>query len=231
MKRNSWAFIALAGLALVVLLVLLAKTFPGALDSREDRVALVYRLGLLALIGASVIAGWQGGASLALRQAIIWIGLFVAVLVIYTFREDFTAIGARVMGELVPARPVTHAPGLVSLRAGPDGHFRADALVNGTHVNFLVDTGATVVSLSPFDAQRIGFDLDALTFNRLISTANGRVLMAPVTLRSVTIGDITLENVRAVIASEGLDHSLLGMSFLSRLSSLQVDGDRLILRQ
>lgn len=229
MSRNSWTYAALAILSLVVFLVYLNRVFPSALNSQDSQIRLVYGLGLLALVGSSVVLGWRGHAGLALKQALAWVGIFSAVLVVYSYRQEFSGLMDRVRGEVVPSIAINHAPGKVSLRAGRDGHFHAAAMVNGTHVDFLVDTGATLVSLSLFDAQRIGINVDDLSFNQPINTANGRVFMALVTLPEVTIGDITLFDVSALVASEGLESSLLGMSFLRRLSSFQVDQDRLIM--
>jgi len=229
MNRNSLTYLALAILGLVVFLVFLSRAFPSALNSQDSQIQLVYGLGLLALVASSVILGWQNQSGLALKQAVIWAGLFVAVLVIYSYRQEFNGLLTRVGGEVAPSVAVNRSPGEVSLRAGRDGHFHASALVDGTHVDFLIDTGATLVSLSYFDAQRVGIDMDKLNFSQMISTANGQVFMAQTKLKEITVGGITLYDVSALVASEGLDESLLGMSFLRRLSSFRVDQDRLIM--
>ncbi len=231
MGRNSWTYTALAILGLVVFLVYLSRVFPSALDSQDSQIRLVYGIGLLALVGSSVVLGWRTHTGLALKQALAWAGIFSAVLVAYSYRQEFSGLADRVRGEVIPSMAINQAPGRVSLRAGRDGHFRASAMVNGAHVEFLVDTGATLVSLSPFDAQRIGIKIDDLTFNQMANTANGQTFMALVTLPDISIGNITLYNVSALVASEGLDESLLGMSFLSKLSSFQVDRDRLIMNR
>ena len=229
MFRNSWTYTAIAILGLVVFLVYLSRAFPSALNSQDSQIQLVYGLGLLALVGSSMILGWRGNAGLALKQALAWAGIFSAILVVYSYRQEFSALITRVSSEVSPSIALNQAPGEVSLRASRDGHFHASALVNGTHVDFLVDTGATMVALSFFDAQRIGIKADDLTYNQMTNTANGQVFMALVTLPEITIGNITLYDVSALVASEGLDGSLLGMSFLRRLSSFQIDQDRLVM--
>jgi aspartyl protease family protein len=121
--------------------------------------------------------------------------------------------------------------GAVSLRAEANGHFIADALVNGTHVSFIVDTGATDVVLRRSDAERLGIDLKALRYVVPVHTANGDTLIALVDLDEIVIGSIRVERVSASVPLNELSHSLLGMSFLKKLSSFSVDSDRLIMRQ
>jgi aspartyl protease family protein len=110
-----------------------------------------------------------------------------------------------------------------------DGHFYADALVNGQPVRFLVDTGASGVALTSEDARRIGLPFQPSEFVVIGSGASGDVLGKPVMLNAVTIGPKELRDVRGVIVADGLRVSLLGQSFLSRLSSVQMMGDRMTL--
>jgi len=110
-----------------------------------------------------------------------------------------------------------------------DGHFWANATVNTRAVRFLVDTGATVVALTPADAQRLGFDASSLTYNREVNTANGKTYAASVNLSVVGIGQSTVRNVDALVVKEGLTTSLLGMSYLGRLSRFEATPSSLIL--
>ena len=112
-----------------------------------------------------------------------------------------------------------------------DGHFRATADVNGGDIEMLVDTGASIVLLTHKDAVKIGVDMDALTFNVPVLTANGKSHVAAVTLDVVSIGDVAVENVRAAVAEPGMLHaSLLGMSFIGEIEEAVIRKDRLILR-
>lgn len=110
-----------------------------------------------------------------------------------------------------------------------DGHFWANATVNTRAVRFLVDTGATVVALTPADAQRLGFDAKTLTYDREVTTANGKTYAASVNLSVVGIGQSTVRNVDAMVVKEGLTTSLLGMSYLGRLSRFEATPSSLIL--
>jgi len=130
----------------------------------------------------------------------------------------------------------------VVIRAGNHGHFVAEVTVDGTDVRFLVDTGASDVVrflvdtgasdvvLSPADAERLGFDPARLRFSKFYRTANGTVRGAPVRLSEMKIGPIRVTDVRASVNEADMNRSLLGMSFLNRLSGYAVEGGRLILK-
>ena len=89
--------------------------------------------------------------------------------------------------------------------------------------------GATVVSLSRRDAARIGIDLTQLVYNQRVMTANGPAMSAPVTLRELSVGPITLTDVPAAVSEGRAEGSLLGLSFLRRLQSYTIEGDKLTL--
>jgi len=118
-----------------------------------------------------------------------------------------------------------------SINKSADGHFWAEARVNGGSVLFLVDTGASVVALTPSDAQKAGFDLRTLKYTAPIDTAAGRIMAAPLKLDLVAVGNVTVRNVRAVVIREGLPQSLLGMSYLGELQKVEASRSMLILRQ
>ena len=111
------------------------------------------------------------------------------------------------------------------------GHFTAIAWVNGEPLRMLVDTGSSDVALPYEEAARLGVDLDALAFTRRVITANGEAMVAPIVLPEVSVGPITLRDVRASVAEPGrLASPLLGMSFLGELSEVTIRGDQLRLR-
>ena len=111
------------------------------------------------------------------------------------------------------------------------GDFAISAQINGARVPMVLDTGASSVVLTPDDAKAAGLPLDLLRYTVNIDTANGRTRAAPVTLDRLAIGALEERSVEALVVQPGqLRTSLLGMSFLNRLQSWQVNGDRLILR-
>lgn len=113
-----------------------------------------------------------------------------------------------------------------------DGHYWAKALVNKkTTVHFLVDTGASVVALTAKDAQKIGFNPNKLNYNARISTAGGQTFGAYVTIDSIRINQVQVKNIEAIVIKDGLEKSLLGMSFLRELYSYEFRGERMIIKQ
>jgi aspartyl protease family protein len=112
------------------------------------------------------------------------------------------------------------------------GHFVAETTINGEKVRMLVDTGASFVSLSPRDAELLGLRPTEKDFIYRMQTANGIVKAAPVRLREMQVGDISVRDVDAVVhRAGGPPISLLGMSFLRRLAGFEQIQGRLILRQ
>lgn len=146
----------------------------------------------------------------------------------YTFRDEARWLGARLFAELVPSSGQTGTDSIRFAKSS-SGHFLVEVLVDGVAVQFLVDTGATDIILSPADGARLGFDTNALRYSKTYSTANGSVKAAPVKLEIMTLGPIRLEGVRASVNSAKMSKSLLGMSFLNRLSGYEVSGDHLVL--
>lgn len=132
--------------------------------------------------------------------------------------------------EVPDTRAATVVPGEggAVMKAG-DGHFWADGEVNGARVRFLVDTGATAVSLSMADAQRLGIDTSKLNYDYNVITADGRTRAASVKLASVAIAGAKVRDVDALVIEKGLENSLLGMSYLGRLSRFEATPNSLIL--
>jgi aspartyl protease family protein len=128
------------------------------------------------------------------------------------------------------------APGIslmavTELKANKTGHFVTSADINGSAVQVLVDTGATVVALSYEDAADIGLHPGSLDFNVPVSTANGVAQAARVKIDLISIDGIEVEDVEGLVLPEGaLQGTLLGMSFLSRLGSFKVEDGILYLK-
>ena len=113
---------------------------------------------------------------------------------------------------------------------GDDGLFYVHALINGTRVRFLIDTGATDIVLTPADAARAGLAPKAGQYGARMATAGGRVGMAWTRLDEVEVAGRTLTGMRAAIMRGGLDVSLLGQNLLSRFDRMTIEGDTLRMR-
>ena len=120
----------------------------------------------------------------------------------------------------------------VVLRAGANGHFETSVNINGRRVDVMVDTGATMVALTYEDAEASGIFPRDSDFKYKVNTANGVARVAAVTLDQVSIDDITIRNVSGVVAERGkLGTTLLGMSFLSKLSRAEMSRGTLTLQE
>ncbi len=222
----SLAILALAAIAVYFLL----RGFPGALEGEFRVQRLIYLVMLLILIAGGFFASRRLNLARALKQLAVWFTIAALLAVAYSFRSEFKLLRDRVMGDLVPGQGYAGSEYAISFRPGRNGHFVVDGLVDGRPVRFLVDTGASLVVLSPDDAARLGFDLDDLVFNRVMNTANGQVLGASVRIARLTIGRIVVADVPAIVNGAPLKQSLLGMSFLERLQSFEFKPDELTLR-
>jgi aspartyl protease family protein len=150
----------------------------------------------------------------------------VGLIALMLFRE----VADRVLAELIPGRPVTRGR-TVEIARTSSGGFSVAAHVNGARVPMVLDTGASAVVLTQEAAKAAGLPLEVLNYSVSVDTANGRTRAAPVTLDRLSIGDITERSVPALVAQGGqLRTSLLGMTFLNRLESWEVRGDKLMMR-
>ena len=246
--RPAWPWLLLGAVLVGTLIAYLSVEFPEALDDENTRLRLVVGVLWLALVGGAFAAHSSStGMGALLRNLAMWAFIGLGLLTLYSFRAEFGWLKDRVMAELLPHRGTTatvqapRAPGAapqpvetghrVSFRAREGGHFVVEARVNGTPIRFLVDTGASEVVLTPADARRIGLNPNALSYTQRYRTANGIGEGAPIRLNRVTVGPIEVEDVRASVNRAEMAGSLLGMTFLGRLSGYEVRDGVLTLRQ
>lgn len=227
---NRWVWILVAAVGLTGLIIWLTSRYPGALDSRDAMIGITRYGAILLLVASGVLASRTLNVKKSVRDIAIWMAILAGLVALYGFRDELKTVGLRIAGELEPARGNETQGGEMLYRRSADGHFYVDATVNGGPVRFLVDTGASEIVLSPDDAARVGFDRSELLFNRQYETANGTGWGAPVVLRSIEAGAIRFRGVTASVNDAPMSESLLGMSFLDRLSGFEVRGDSLILR-
>jgi len=120
----------------------------------------------------------------------------------------------------------------VSLDKDRNGHFQTEARVDGSYLNFMVDTGATVIALKERDAARVGIHPAPVDYTANVSTANGPAKAARAHLASIEIGDVRVRDVDALIMPDGmLDQNLLGMAFLSKLKRFEYTNGKLVMEQ
>ncbi|HVY19647.1 MAG TPA: TIGR02281 family clan AA aspartic protease [Bauldia sp.] len=124
------------------------------------------------------------------------------------------------------------APHEMTLTANNTGHYTADAIIDGHTVPVVVDTGATTVAITSATARELGINPGERDFNAEVRTANGLVHAARVTLGVVSIGNVTVRDVPAIVVEgDALELNLLGMSFLNRLTKFEAGDGQLVLVQ
>ena len=233
MNRLTFVLLVLGiGLALLIFNHDSGKTFG---INNDDFAQVIYLAPIAALLSVGILAGNRGNFSTVLRQLAIWLVIILGLVSAYLYRDDFQQFGNRLLAGLMPGRAavVTNSDGSqdVIIDQSMSGHFETEATVNGASVHMLVDTGASSVVLSNADAQAIGINPENLNYTVTVMTANGRTSAAPVRLSEIAVGPIVRRNISALVAQDGqLDQSLLGMSFLSTLGSMQMQTDQLRLR-
>lgn len=143
--------------------------------------------------------------------------------------EGFEAQTERHKEAMAPASSASESSDAIELRREPDGHFYADVKINGTSIRALVDTGASGIALSRDDARRAGVGISIGMPEVIGEGASGEVRGERVTLDRVTLGSESAEGMRAVVLDSG-GQSLLGQSFLSQFDSVEIQGDKMVLR-
>ncbi|MEO7224099.1 MAG: TIGR02281 family clan AA aspartic protease [Devosia sp.] len=222
-------FVGVALLVAVGIALLVSADAGSWLGLTQTQFGQLIPLVILAVIFAAGAFSQRQRFSAIVGNFAIWAGLFVFILVGYTYREDLKDIAARVVGEFSPTTAIVDSEnGTASFRRGLDGHFTVASTIDGAAVPLLFDTGASAVVLSYRDAARAGIPVGNLSFTMPVMTANGTGRAAVVTLDRIEVGGIARRNVRAFVAEDGaLQGSLLGMTFLETLSRYSVTGDRL----
>jgi aspartyl protease family protein len=172
----------------------------------------------------------------SMRPVIIFalLALAAAVIVPHMLQQS-TVLPAPAAVSAHQAMPVEPAPSnsrSVVVPPDRDGHFRVEGHVDGRRLNFMVDTGASVIALTEQDAAMLGLHPAQREFTSQVRTANGTVNAAPVRLDRVEIGDVTVRDVSALVLPDGaLTDNLLGLSFLSRLHHFEYASGKLVLEQ
>ena len=112
------------------------------------------------------------------------------------------------------------------------GHFQTEGRIDGQRIDFMVDTGASVIALNETSAARFGLRPSRGDYNATVSTANGTIKAARTRLAMVEIGGLIVRDVDAmVLPDEALSENLLGLSFLSRLKRFEYAGGKMVLEQ
>ena len=185
-----------------------------------------------AILVSAVVSSPTGVAGLAGLRALLAPGSEIGTSPASSAPAPLSTVGKLAGGAPSAAPPERFFSDEVRLSAGPDGNFHTQVEIAGMSAPVMVDTGASLVTLSFEQADRLGLRPPPSAFRYVSQTANGRTFFAKITLPSVRIGGIELNDVVAAVAMQGAlgQEGLLGMSFLGRLQSYQVASGRLTLK-
>lgn len=188
----------------------------------DDTAYLIY-LSLFGLvIGGSYFVANRHRLSQVAQQGAIWFFIFLGTALVIGNWD-------RIERTLLPTQ--TYVAGengeVIEIPRRADGHYYMRLRINGTPVNFVVDTGATDLVLSSDDARAVGLDLRELAYMGRAQTANGMIRTAQVFLDEVQVGQTVDRDVRAIVGDGELGISLLGMSYLEKYGRIEIEGGRL----
>lgn len=208
----------------------LARAFPEAIRTGDDKADLVYQVGVVVLISTALLRGLRGSIGQHLKYVAVWSAIVAVLALGYAYRAEVMGVPQRLKLAFNVGTPVEIGERTLVVPQGEGGHYLVDGLVNGHRVRFMVDTGATETVLSPDDARRIGVPVESLNYGYEVDTANGKGYSAAYDANSLTIGPIALEGFRVMINKAPMGGSLLGMSFLKRLDAFEFRDRQMILK-
>lgn len=228
-RRLTWSLVLGMVLSLAVLIAT-TNTDPITNLLRHGMGGLVVKLVLAICVGGLVLTLFRERLTQALETMLFWTLIGLLLVVGYSYRFELRDVADRTVAELMPGHVAGHGRNVEVVRS-KGGDFALAAHVNGARVPMVLDTGATSVVLTEDAAKAAGLPVEVLDYDVNVDTANGRTRAAPVTLDRIAVGGLVERSVPALVVHHGrLKSNLLGMSFLNRLQSWEVRGDRLWMR-
>lgn len=197
------------------------------MNDGDQALSFLYLIGLLILVASSLLVRRIPLAH-GLKMFAGWVLIFLAAFVAFTLKDDFMALGKRVVSESRGEGEVVAAGAGLRIRKSMDGHFWINGELNGHKVRFLVDSGATVTSISSATAKLA--DIEPGGLPTMVQTANGVVTVGRARADRLKIGSIERRDLAVHVSEAFGPMNVLGMNFLSSLSGWGVEGQWLVLR-
>jgi aspartyl protease family protein len=198
-------------------------------NTGDQALNFLYLFGCLVLV-ASGLAVRRLPLGQSLKMVLAWLLIFGAVFLAFALKDDFIALGHRAYAEVTGDNVVASGHGEIRIRQSDDGHFWINGEVNGHAVRFLVDSGATITTLSRGTAHGAGVEPSG-GFGVMVDTANGAAMFDRGAIDRLKVGPIERGGLAVHISRmEEDDLDVLGMNFLSSLSAWGVEGRTLVLK-
>ena len=231
-RRLLWVLLLLLLVTTVALIALHGGYDGASLSSLRfpDTSSVIFDVAIFIFVTGMLLTAFRWRVSEAFEAAMLWLVVVAFVMVGYTYRTEVQEVGERVLAQLIPGYVASRGR-VVELSRGRSGEFPVTTLVNGARIPMILDTGASAVMLTQESARAAGLPIEVLNYSVSLETANGRTRAAPVTIDRLAIGNLVERSVPALIVQNTqLKTNLLGMTFLNRLESWHVRGDRLVMR-
>ena len=198
------------------------------MNDGDQALSFVYLIGVLILVVSALMVR-RIPIGQGLKMFAGWVLIFLAAFVAFTLKEDFMALGKRVMAESRGEGEVVAVGRELRIRKAMDGHFWVNGELNGHKVRFLVDSGATVTSISS-ETARLADVSPTGSIPAMVQTANGVVAVRRARAGRLKVGTIERRDLAVHVSEAFGPMNVLGMNFLSSLSGWGVEGQWLVLR-
>jgi len=180
---------------------------------------------IAAVFVASSLIGMRQPIGRTLKMVLAWVAIFAVAFILFSFRSEFSGFGQRLKAEALGSS--IQDGNEVRIPMADDGHFWVSAKINGRDVRFMVDSGASVTTVSRSTAEASAIPIGEE--HVIVSTANGPARATKGTANRLQIGEIVRMDFPVDI-NESDDVNLLGMNFLSSLQGWRVEGNYLVLQ-
>lgn len=190
---------------------------------------LAYLILLLVLVGSALLVR-RMPLGQTVKMLAAWALIFFGAFVVFALKDDIVTAGKRVYQEAGSGGAIAVQAGeTLRIKQSEDGHFWVDGELNGERVRFLVDSGATITSISAETARRSNIE-PSTGFPVLVNTANGTVPVQRGRAEQLDVGKIKRRDLAVHISETFGETNVLGMNFLSSLSGWGVEGKWLVLK-
>jgi len=198
-------------------------------NNGDQALSFIYFLGCLLLVGSALMTR-RLPLGQSVKMVLAWLLIFGAAFVAFALKDDFMALGSRAMAEVRGDNVVETRGQQIRIRRSEDGHFWINGEVNGRPVRFLVDSGATVTTMSRATASAVGIEPEG-GFGVMVDTANGSTVQDRGQAGRIRVGPIERRDLAVHISRDDRDGiNVIGMNFLSSLSAWGVEGNTLMLK-
>ena len=164
-----------------------------------------------------------------IKSILLWLFLFIIIILGYSYKYQLKEIFYQAMANIAPGKFTIISKGKIAIKANIAEQYYISAKVNNHSVHFLIDTGASIVSIPISIAEKIGFNVSNLVFNDRFHTANGVIFCASSNNNNITLENFSVNNVNISICPNELSTPLLGVNFLKMLKKYQVENGEMVL--